>query len=213
LHKDKTSAARIGQITTSKGVIKTPVFMPVGTKATVKAITQQQLHDMGCEIILGNLYHLYLAPGIDIIKKAGGLHDFMSWKKNILTDSGGFQVFSLDKIRKITDEGVEFKSIIDGSKHFFTPENVMRMQADLGSDISMVLDECIPYTDDLAYTKKAAERTLDWAEISVRERDRLNNIRQDTPGLNKMRVFGNCPGRFYKRNQETVRRSDFFNGL
>ena len=175
LHKDKNSSARTGQITTSRGVIKTPVFMPVGTKATVKAITQQQLYDMGCEIILGNLYHLYLAPGIDIIKKAGGLHDFMSWNKNILTDSGGFQVFSLDKIRKITDEGVEFKSIIDGSQHFFTPENVIRMQADLGSDISMVLDECIPYTDDLAYTKKAAERTLNWAEISIMERDRLNN--------------------------------------
>jgi queuine tRNA-ribosyltransferase len=182
LHKDRTSSARTGHLTTSRGVIKTPVFMPVGTKATVKAITQQQLYDMGCEIILGNLYHLYLAPGIDIIKKAGGLHDFMSWNKSILTDSGGFQVFSLDKIRKITDEGVEFKSIIDGSKHFFTPENVIRMQDDLGSDISMVLDECIPYTDDLVYTKKAAERTLKWAEISIRERDRLNNAKQ---GLSK----------------------------
>jgi len=199
LHKDKTSSARAGQITTSRGIIKTPVFMPVGTKATVKAITQQQLHDMGCEIILGNLYHLYLAPGIDIIKKAGGLHDFMSWNKNILTDSGGFQVFSLDKIRKITDEGVEFKSIIDGSQHFFTPENVIRMQADLGSDISMVLDECIPYTDDLAYTKKAAERTLDWAGISIRERDRLNNAKQCKPGLNKMRVFGIVQGGFIKQ--------------
>jgi queuine tRNA-ribosyltransferase len=201
-HKDKTSSARVGQLTTSRGVIKTPVFMPVGTKATVKAITQQQLYDMGCEIILGNLYHLYLAPGIDIIKKAGGLHDFMSWNKSILTDSGGFQVFSLDKIRKITDEGVEFKSIIDGSQHFFTPENVIRMQADLGSDISMVLDECIPYTDDLAYTKKAAERTLNWAGISIRERDRLNNTKQDTHGLNSMRVFGIVQGGFIRQTRK-----------
>jgi queuine tRNA-ribosyltransferase len=198
LHKDKTSSARIGQITTSRGVIKTPVFMPVGTKATVKAITQQQLYDMGCEIILGNLYHLYLAPGIDIIKKAGSLHDFMSWNKNILTDSGGFQVFSLDKIRTITDEGVYFKSI---------------MQDDLRSDICMVLDECIPYTDDLAYTKKAAERTLSWAGISIRERDRLNNIKQDTPGLNKMHVFGIVQGGFIRQTRklcaESISSMDF----
>lgn len=209
LHKDKTSSARSGQITTARGVINTPVFMPVGTKATVKAITQQQLYDMGCEIILGNLYHLYLAPGIDIIKKAGGLHDFMSWNKNILTDSGGFQVFSLDKIRTITDEGVQFKSIIDGSKHFFTPENVIGMQADLGSDICMVLDECIPYTNDLAYTKKAAERTLSWAEISIRERDRLNN----KAGLDKMRVFGIVQGGFIKETRklcaESISSMDF----
>jgi tRNA-guanine transglycosylases, various specificities/tRNA-guanine transglycosylases, various specificities len=235
LHKDKNTSARSGLITTSRGVIKTPVFMPVGTKATVKAITQQQLYDMGCEIILGNLYHLYLAPGIDIIKKAGGLHDFMSWNKNILTDSGGFQVFSLDKIRKITDEGVEFKSIIDGSMHFFTPGNVIRMQADLGSDIIMVLDECIPFTDDLSYTKKAAERTLDWAVISIRERDRLNDIRQNTSneherdtaagrpgqeipagntaGLNKLHVFGIIQGGFIKQTRklcaESISSMDF----
>jgi len=190
---------------------------------------------MGCEIILGNLYHLYLAPGIEIIKKAGGLHDFMSWNKNILTDSGGFQVFSLNKIRKITDEGVEFKSIIDGSMHFFTPGNVIRMQADLGSDIIMVLDECIPFTDDLSYTKKAAERTLDWAGISIRERDRLNDIRQNTSneherdtaagrpgqeipadntaGLNKLHVFGIIQGGFIKQTRklcaESISSMDF----
>lgn len=205
LHKDETTSARSGQITTSRGIIKTPVFMPVGTKATVKAITQQQLYDMGCEIILGNLYHLYLAPGIEIIKKAGGLHDFMSWNKNILTDSGGFQVFSLDKIRKITDEGVHFKSIIDGSMHFFTPENVIKMQADLGSDIAMVLDECIPFTDDLAYTKKAAERTLNWAEISIRERDRLNNLRQDMAA--RLHVFGIIQGGFIKQTRKSCAES------
>ncbi len=205
LHKDETTSARSGQITTSRGIIKTPVFMPVGTKATVKAITQQQLYDMGCEIILGNLYHLYLAPGIEIIKKAGGLHDFMSWNKNILTDSGGFQVFSLDKIRKITDDGVHFKSIIDGSMHFFTPENVIKMQADLGSDIAMVLDECIPFTDDLAYTKKAAERTLNWAEISIRERDRLNNLRQDMAA--RLYVFGIIQGGFIKQTRKSCAES------
>ena len=116
---DKNTAARTGIIHTKSGSFKTPVFMPVGTKATVKAITAHQLYDMGCEIILGNLYHLYLQPGIDIIKKAGGLHGFMNWKGSILTDSGGFQVYSLDKIRRITDDGVEFKSVIDGSSSFF----------------------------------------------------------------------------------------------
>lgn len=148
LKKDNKSSARAGIMTTKRGIIRTPVFMPVGTKATVKAVTNEQLYDAGCAIILGNLYHLYLQPGIKVIKKAGGLHKFMNWTRTILTDSGGFQVFSLSKIRKIVDNGVEFKSIIDGSSHFFTPEDVIKMQYQIGSDIIMVLDECIPFNED-----------------------------------------------------------------
>jgi len=193
IKKDKFTSARAGKITTSRGSIETPVFMPVGTKATVKAITQQQLKETGFNIILANLYHLYLQPGIGLLKKAGGLHNFMNWDRNILTDSGGFQVYSLDSIRKVTDEGVHFKSVIDGSAHFFTPENVIRMQSDIGSDIMMVLDECIPYTLDVSYTRKAAERTLNWAELSLGER---NRIRRETG--NDIKVFGIIQGGFIK---------------
>ena len=142
LKKDNKSGARLGKITTSRSVIYTPVFMPVGTKATVKAVLNEQLEEMGCEIILSNLYHLYLSPGIELLKKTGGLHKFSNWKKSILTDSGGFQVFSLSGSRKIQEEGIEFKSIIDGSSHLFTPEKVVQMQMEIGSDIMMMLDEC-----------------------------------------------------------------------
>jgi len=132
LKKDNKSGARLGKITTSRSVIYTPVFMPVGTKATVKAVLNEQLEEMGCEIILSNLYHLYLSPGIELLKKTGGLHKFSNWKKSILTDSGGFQVFSLSGSRKIQEEGIEFKSIIDGSSHLFTPEKVVQMQMEIG---------------------------------------------------------------------------------
>ncbi|MDD3819018.1 MAG: tRNA guanosine(34) transglycosylase Tgt, partial [Actinomycetota bacterium] len=175
LNKDKNSLARAGVLTTKTGKVKTPVFMPVGTKATVKAVTNEQLYEEGCEIILCNLYHLYLQPGIDVIEKAGGLHKFMNWKRSILTDSGGFQVFSLSKIRKVTDSGVEFKSIIDGSDHFFTPEDVVKMQYRLGSDIIMVLDECIPFNEDYDYTLSAAKRTIEWAEISLKTKREINS--------------------------------------
>ncbi len=191
LKEDKKSLARAGEIKTKRGIINTPVFMPVGTKATVKAITNERLYELGCRIILGNLYHLYLQPGIDIIEKAGGLHKFMNWKNNILTDSGGFQVFSLSKIRKIVDDGVEFKSIIDGSDHFFTPEEVIEMQYRIGSDIIMVLDECIPFNEDYNYTLEAAKRTLKWAELSLLTKKRLN-INKDA------RIFGIVQGGFIK---------------
>ena len=193
IKKDKNTSARAGQLATGRSVINTPVFMPVGTKATVKAITQQQLKDMGCNIILANLYHLYLQPGIELLKKAGGLHSFMNWNSSILTDSGGFQVFSLDSIRRIMDEGVQFKSVIDGSTHFFTPDSAIRMQAEMGSDIMMVLDECIPYTTDVAYTRQAAERTLNWAEISLKTRNRIK--RENGSDL---KVFGIIQGGFVK---------------
>ncbi|MBM3705095.1 MAG: tRNA guanosine(34) transglycosylase Tgt [Actinobacteria bacterium] len=195
LKNDSMSRARTGNMVTAHGIIKTPVFMPVGTKATIKAIDHQNLSGMGCEIILGNLYHLYLQPGIELIKKAGGLHGFMNWDKSILTDSGGFQVFSLNKIRKINDDGVEFKSVIDGSLHFFTPEDVIRYQADMGSDIMMALDECIPFTEDAVYTGAAAKRTLKWAEISRKTAESINSTR----GKNEMaRVFGIVQGGFIK---------------
>lgn len=188
--KDKNTLARTGKIVLPRSTIMTPVFMPVGTKGTVKAMFNESLYDMGCEIILSNLYHLYLAPGIELIKKAGGLHKFMNWKNNILTDSGGFQVFSLSKIRKILDEGVEFKSIIDGSNHFFTPKDVVNMQLALGSDILMVLDECIPHTATEKYTLEAARRTLDWAEISIKEFQSKND--------SGSKIFGIVQGGFLK---------------
>ena len=195
ISKDNGTNARVGKIFTSRGVINTPVYMPVGTKATVKAVTQHQLYEMGCEIILANLYHLYLQPGIEVIEKAGGLHKFMNWERNILTDSGGFQVFSLSKIRKVTDEGVEFKSIIDGSFHFFEPGEVVKMQARLGSDIIMVLDECISYNENYKYTMEAAKRTLKWAEISIKTKNVMNKSRKETE---KLKVFGIVQGGFIK---------------
>ena len=169
LKKDGRSNARLGKITTSRSTIYTPVFMPVGTKATVKAVLNEQLAEMGCEIILANLYHLYLSPGIEILKKAGGIHKFSNWKKSILTDSGGFQVFSLRGVRKILDNGVEFKSIIDGSSHMFTPEKVIEMQMKIGSDIMMVLDECSAFDAPLSVVTQAAKRTLKWARLSLSE--------------------------------------------
>jgi len=191
LKKDKKTLARAGEMKTERGVVNTPVFMPVGTKATVKATTNEWLYELGCKIILGNLYHLYLQPGIDVIEKAGGLHKFMNWKNSILTDSGGFQVFSLSKIRKIFDDGVEFKSIIDGSNHFFTPGKVIEMQHRIGSDIIMVLDECIPFNDDYNYTMEAAKRTIKWAEISLLTKRSLE-INKDS------KVFGIVQGGFIK---------------
>lgn len=157
------SNARAGIIKTDHGEIQTPIFMPVGTAASVKAVNQKQLQDVvKALIILGNTYHLYLRPGMEIMKKAGGLHKFMHWEKPILTDSGGFQVFSLSAIRKLKDEGVEFRSHIDGSKHFFTPENVVDTQRVIGSDIMMALDECTPGNADYDYAKKSLELTTKW---------------------------------------------------
>ncbi len=152
--KDKESKARAGTITTDHGQIHTPIFMPVGTVASVKAVHQRELaEDIQAEIILGNTYHLYLRPGLDVINKAGGLHRFNGWSLPILTDSGGYQVYSLSDTRKIKEEGVTFKSHIDGSKHIFTPENVMDIQRTIGADIIMAYDECTPYPCEYTYAR------------------------------------------------------------
>jgi queuine tRNA-ribosyltransferase len=160
---DSQSKARAGKITTDHGEILTPIFMPVGTAATVKAVHQRELvNDIKAQIILGNTYHLYLRPGLDILERAGGLHKFNGWSGPILTDSGGYQVFSLKDIRKISEEGVKFQSHIDGSRHLFTPENVMDTQRIIGADIIMAFDECAPYPCDYTYAQKSMEMTHRW---------------------------------------------------
>lgn len=164
IHEDKKTGARVGKLYTEHGVIDTPCFMPVGTKATVKGLSPEEVHATGAQILLSNTYHLYLRPGHELIEKAGGLHKFMNWDGAILTDSGGFQVFSLSSLRKITDDGAEFNSFIDGSKHFFSPEKSMEVQKALGSDIVMAFDECTP--PDITHDKArdAMERTLKWLD-------------------------------------------------
>ena len=164
LHIDKTTGARRGVVHTPHGDIQTPIFMPVGTQATVKSMTVEELKENGAQIILSNTYHLYLRPGERIVKEAGGLHNFMRWDRPILTDCGGFQVFSLSDLRTISEEGVEFKSHLDGSKHFFSPEKVMQIEEDLGADIIMSFDECCPYPSTYEYTKNSMERTTRWAK-------------------------------------------------
>ncbi len=161
--KCKMTKARLGKIKTQHGEIETPVFMPVGTQATVKAVKPEELKEMGARIILSNTYHLFLRPGHQLIKEAGGLHRFMNWDRAILTDSGGFQVFSLGDLRKITEEGVTFRSHIDGSRKFISPEIAIEIQNALGSDIMMAFDECPPYTADRGYVKNSLERTTRWA--------------------------------------------------
>ncbi|MBX2992720.1 MAG: tRNA guanosine(34) transglycosylase Tgt [Bacteroidetes bacterium] len=161
LHTD--GAARAGIIKTERGDIPTPIFMPVGTQGTVKAVEQRELDELGAQIILGNTYHLYLRPGVELIQKAGGLHKFMNWSKPILTDSGGYQVFSLSELRGLDEDGVTFKSHHDGSLHKFTPENVVEIQRGLGSDFMMVLDECTPYPCDEDYARASNEMTVRWA--------------------------------------------------
>ena len=160
-----TSKARLGRLTTDHGTIETPIFMPVGTLGTVKGVSQDHLKDpIQAQIILGNTYHLYLRPGTEIMRASGGLHGFMNWDRPILTDSGGYQIFSLSDIRTLDEEGAHFKSHLDGSKHLFTPENVVDIQRILGSDIMMILDECPPYPSDYAYTKNSMELTHRWAK-------------------------------------------------
>ena len=161
--KAQDNKARRGEIKTAKGTIQTPAFMPVGTAGTVKALKTSAVEKSGAEIILGNVYHLMLRPSSELIEKMGGLHKFMNWNKPILTDSGGFQVMSLSQIRKISDEGVEFSSHIDGSKHFLTPERSIEIQHQLGSDITMIFDECVEYPATYDKAKKAMERSIDWA--------------------------------------------------
>lgn len=168
LHTDVNSRARAGKVITDHGVIETPIFMPVGTVATVKGIHQRELkEEINPDIILGNTYHLYLRPKTEILKAAGGLHKFMNWDRNILTDSGGFQVYSLSANRKIKEEGVKFKSHIDGSYHFFSPENVMEIQRAIGADIIMAFDECTPYPCDYRYAKRSMHMTHRWLDRCV----------------------------------------------
>ena len=163
LHKtDTRTKARRGTVTTPHGTIETPIFMPVGTAATVKAMRPEEVKELGAQIILSNTYHLYLRPGHEIVREAGGLHKFMNWDKPILTDSGGFQVFSLGKMRKITEEGVKFQSHIDGSRHMLSPEKSMEVQHSLGSDIMMAFDECAPYPADRSYVENSLELTTRW---------------------------------------------------
>ncbi len=173
---DINSNARAGAIETSHGKIKTPVFMPVGTQGTVKAVHQRELkNQINAEIILGNTYHLYLRPGIDIIEKAGGIHKFINWSGNILTDSGGYQVYSLASNRKITDDGVKFKNHIDGSSHLFTPEKVIDIQKSIGADIIMAFDECPPYPCDYDYAKNSMKLTHKWLDRCIKRFNSTEN--------------------------------------
>ena len=163
IKKCNKTGARLGRVYTKHGYFDTPAFMPVGTQGTVKTMSPSELKDIGAQIILSNTYHLYMRPGPDIIKEAGGLHKFISWDSSILTDSGGFQVFSLNALRDISDDGVTFKSHIDGSKHFFTPEKSIQIQNSLGADIIMCFDECAPYPSSFEYVEQAVKRTTTWA--------------------------------------------------
>jgi queuine tRNA-ribosyltransferase len=164
----RAGAARGGRLITPHGMVETPVFMPVGTSATVKAVSQDVLEELGVQILLGNTYHLYLRPGVETVRRFGGLHGFMAWPGAILTDSGGFQVFSLNELRKVSEEGVTFRSHLDGSSHFFTPESAMAGQIGLGADIIMAFDECTEYPADRARVQVSMELTLRWAERSKR---------------------------------------------
>ena len=177
IKKDSQSNARLGKVSTGHGAIETPIFMPVGTQGTVKGIHFHELNqDTNAQIILGNTYHLYLRPGIDIIRKAGGIHKFIGWKKPILTDSGGYQVYSLSKNRKITRDGVKFQSHIDGSYHLFTPENVIDTQRAIGADIIMAFDECTPYPCDFKYAKRSMHMTHNWAHRCCERFDNTNSL-------------------------------------
>jgi queuine tRNA-ribosyltransferase len=191
--------ARAGVLSLPHGELETPVFMPVGTQAAVKAVSVEELRAMDVRILLSNAYHLYLRPGLEVIRHAGGLHRFMNWDGNILTDSGGFQIFSLSSLRKLTDEGVKFQSHIDGSHHFLTPEDVVRNQRDIGSDIMMVLDECVEAAADRKQTMTALERTAQWARRSRMEFERL--------GIDNQTLFGIVQGgRFEDLRRESARR-------
>lgn len=166
LAKDSKTKARLGRLTTAHGEVKTPLFVPVGTRATVKTMTPEELEEIGVEMILSNVYHLFLRPGCDLIARLGGLHKFMSWKRPIISDSGGYQIFSLSPAVKTSPDGVEFKSPLDGASHFFSPEDVIANQQALGADIIMVLDECSPYPAEYDQILQAVRRTTDWAKRS-----------------------------------------------
>ena len=200
LHTD--GGARAGVIATDRGEIPTPIFMPVGTQGSVKAVEQRELDEAGAQIILGNTYHLYLRPGTEVIEKAGGLHAFMSWPKPILTDSGGYQVFSLSDHLHIVEDGVEFRSHLDGSTHVFTPERVVDIQRSLGSDIKMVLDECAAYPCDERYAEDSNALTVRWAERCRVRREQTSPLYGRSQGL-----FGIVQGSVYERIREQSARA------
>lgn len=186
-------SARVGVIRTDHGVVETPVFIPIGTQGTVKSIEPRELQEIGAQMILGNTYHLSLKPGEEILKRAGGLHRFVGWNRPILTDSGGYQVFSLTGLREISEEGVRFQSHIDGSLHFFSPERVIELQRVIGADIIMVLDECTPYPCEYDYAKDSTERTVRWAGRSKRAHSDLPQLYSHSQSL-----FGIVQGSLYK---------------
>jgi queuine tRNA-ribosyltransferase len=196
--KDSNSKARAGFFETDHGKVETPMFMPVGTQGTVKAVNQRFLEqDIKAQIVLSNTYHLYLRPGTEIIEKAGGLHKFMNWEKPILTDSGGYQVFSLSDLRKLKSDGVEFKSHLDGSKHFLTPEKVIQIQRSIGSDIMMVLDECTPFPCEYDYAVNSTKLTSDWAILNKEAFEKSKPLYG-----HKQYLFGIIQGSIYKDLRE-----------
>ena len=204
--RDKETKARLGYIDLPHGRVETPAFMPVGTNGTVKGIYHDKVEEIGYKLILGNTYHLYLRPGLEVLEKFGGLHKFSNWNHNILTDSGGFQVFSLSGLRKVKESGVTFQSHIDGSKHVFTPEKVVDIQSVIGSDIAMVLDVCTPPGIEYRNAKEAWRVTKAWAERSIQERNRLGEKFRGN-------LFGIVQGNFYKElrkeSAETLSEMDF----
>src|SRR5881398_4166634 len=187
---DSHSNARRGRLTTAHGEIDTPAFMPVGTQGSVKGVSPRELHELNAQIVLGNTYHLFVRPGLDVLKHFGGLHKFMNWDGPILTDSGGYQIFSLAKLRKITEQGVEFQNHIDGARAFISPEIAMEIQTLLGSDIAMALDECVPYPCQYDYAAQSAEMTTRWAKRcrEALQRRREENVQRSTPNAQRPRA-------------------------
>ena len=181
--KDKSTKARLGRIKTRHGTIETPAFMPVGTQGTVKTVSSQELRELKTEVLLGNTYHLFVRPGLEVIRHFGGLHQFMNWDGPILTDSGGYQIFSLAKLRKITDEGVHFQNHVDGTPAFVSPEIAMEIQTTLGSDIAMVLDECPPWPCEHEYAARSMELTTRWARRCKEWRE--DNAQHSTPNAQR----------------------------
>lgn len=222
LGKDISSKARRGRLTTAHGVIETPAFMPVGTQGSVKAVSPRELRELKAQIILGNTYHLFVRPGLEVIRHFGGLHRFMNWDGPILTDSGGYQIFSLAKLRKITEEGVAFQNHLDGTPTFISPETAMEIQAALGSDIAMVLDECPPWPCEYDYAARSLERTLHWAGrckvAAARGREEnvqhpTSNVQRPTKKSSRCQVFGIVQGATFEtlrcRSAQALAAMDF----
>jgi queuine tRNA-ribosyltransferase len=218
LASDQHSKARRGRLKTAHGVIDTPAFMPVGTQGSVKGVSPRELSELNAQIILGNTYHLFVRPGLNVIKHFGGLHNFMSWDGPILTDSGGYQIFSLVKLRKITEEGVEFQNHIDGARAFISPEIAMEIQAALGSDIAMVLDECVPYPCEYDYAAKSAEMTTRWARrckavASAVSAEKASNALRTAHSTARQLLFGIVQGGAFenlrKQSAQAITELDF----